>query len=164
MQPERTCPKCSYRTTLAVADLCPVCNVPLVLQERTWAPTRRAARTKLAPGVTGTLDDRLDVTVLDLSILGARLEHRVALRSGWRYVLSIPVKQDALPLQLLVRVVWTRVQRAQRIWDQAGMVYQSGVEFLEVSAEREQELAAFVGGAGGARPGPLRATVAPPRT
>lgn len=163
MQPERSCPQCSYRTTLTVADRCPVCNVPLVLQERTWTPTRRAARTKLPPGFTGKLDDRLDVTVLDLSILGARLEHRAALRSGWRYVLSVPLKKDALPLQLLARVVWTRVQRAQRVWDQAGMVYESGVEFLELSAEREQELSAFLGGAGAVCPGPLPAKVAPPR-
>lgn len=37
-QIEWTCPKCSYRTSLPVA-LCPVCEVRLMLRERTWAPS-----------------------------------------------------------------------------------------------------------------------------
>ena len=164
VQPERICAQCGYRTTLPVATRCPMCDVPLALQERTWAPTRRVERTRLSQVVRGHLDGRIDVTVLDLSIFGARLEHREALRSGWRYVLSLPVSEEALPLQLPVRVVWTRVQHAERARGQTGMLYQSGVEFRELSPEAAQELARFLGGVAGSHPGPLLATVASPRS
>ncbi len=163
MDPERICPQCSYRTTLSVGDVCPVCSVPLVLQERTWAPTRRAGQTKPSPLGTGKLDGRLEATVRDLNISGARLEHGHALRSGWRYILAIPLRQDALPLHLPMRVVWSRLQRVQRGAGSTGTSYQSGVEFRELSAERERDLAAFLGGIGETYPGPLNATVASPR-
>ncbi|HEY7677630.1 MAG TPA: hypothetical protein VIG69_11185, partial [Candidatus Methylomirabilis sp.] len=91
MEIERICPQCSYRTTLPVAELCPVCSIPLVLQERTWVPTRRAPRTVLNSPVKGRLDGRIGATILDLSILGARLEHGEPLRQGWRYILAVPL-------------------------------------------------------------------------
>lgn len=164
MNPERICAQCGYRTTLPEATRCPLCDVPLVLQERTWAPTRRAERTKLSPAVTGRLDGRFDATVLDLSIFGARLEHSEALRSGWRYVLSLPVTEDVLPLHLPVRVVWSRVQHAVRGRAQKGLLYQSGVEFRELAPEAKRELARFLGGVAETHPGPLLATVASPRS
>ncbi len=164
MNAERICARCGYRTTLPTATRCPLCDVPLQLQERTWAPTRRVERTKLSRMVTGHLDGRFDATVLDLSILGARLEHGEALRSGWRYVLSLPVSEGGLPLHLPVRVVWSRVQQAQRGRGQTGSLHQSGVEFQELSSEMEQELARFLGGVAGTHPGPLLATVASPRS
>ncbi len=164
MNAERICAQCGYRTTLPAATRCPVCDVPLQLQERTWAPTRRAERGKLSPVVTGRLDGRFDATVLDLTIFGARLEHGEALRAGWRYVLSLPVSEGALPLHLTVRVVWSRVQQAHRGRGQAALIHQSGVEFQELSAETEQELARFLGGVAGTHPGPLLGTVVSPRS
>ena len=164
VNPERICAQCGYRTTLPVATRCPVCDLPLAFQERTWAPTRRVERTQLSPVVKGHLDGRFDATVLDLSIFGARLEHSEALRSGWRYVLSLPVTEDGLPLHLPVRVVWSRVQHAERRRGQKGVLYQSGVEFRELSPEAERELARFLGGVAETHPGPLVGTVASPRS
>ena len=164
MNAERICAHCGYRTTLPAVTRCPLCDVPLDLQERTWAPTRRVERTKLSRVVTGHLDCRFDATLLDLSIFGARLEHREALRSGWRYVLSLPVSEGALPLYLPVHVIWSRVQHAARGRGQTGLLYQSGVEFRGLSPETEQALASFLGGVTGTHPGPLLATVASPRS
>ena len=163
MEPERTCPKCSYRTTLPVADLCPVCSVPLVLQERTWVPTRRAPRTVLHSPVIGRLDGRIGATILDLSILGARVEHGEPLRQGWRYILAVSLREGALPIHLPLRIVWSRAERTEQRLGKAELIYQSGVEFQGLAAEDQQALAAFLGGLGGTCPGPLPATVASPR-
>lgn len=164
MQPERSCPRCGYATTLPVAAACPVCNVPLVLQERTWLPSRRRAhRTALVPYVMGRVDDQFEATVLDLSILGARLEHTETLRSGWRYVLTLSISEETLPLSLPVRVVWSRVQRSERGRGQAGPVYESGAEFRDLPPETKQELAAFLDRRRNARPAPIVGMVASPR-
>lgn len=164
MQPERSCPQCAYATTLDVPALCPVCNVPLVARERTWAPTRRRApRTPLAPFLTGRMDDRFEATVLDLSPLGARLEHSDLLRSGWRYVLTLPLHEDAPSFSLSVRVVWTRVHRSGMGRGQVGVIYHSGVEFQEIPAEVGREVAAFLDGRRTRRSAPLIAMVTSPR-
>ena len=160
--PERICPSCSYRTSVPTASLCPLCNLPLRLQERTWAPARRVPRTTLRPPLQGLVDRRIECLVLDLSIFGARLEHDKPLRSGRRYVLDLPVREDGSLLQLPVRVVWSRVERSHAGRGQEGSVYQSGIEFRGVFAAAERELTRFLGGIRGTHPGPLHATLGSP--
>jgi hypothetical protein len=113
--------------------------------------------------VRGRLDERIGATILDLSSLGARLEHGEPLRQGWRYILAVPLREGAFPVHLPLRVVWSRAERTEQRQGKAELIYQSGVEFQGLTAEDQQALAAFLGGIGGTCPGPLSATLASPR-
>ena len=158
--PERTCPDCSYRTSSPLASVCPVCNVPLVLQERTWGAVRRPVRTQSALHAEGQASSPSEVMVHDLSVFGARLAHREPLRPGRWYALALPRTDRPEPLALPVRILWSSVRRFDPGRD-PGMIYHSGVEFRNLPPAVDRDLVAFLGGPGGTRPGPLQGTVAP---
>lgn len=54
---ERTCQRCSYATSRPVL-VCPICEVPLVLQERTWAPSRGEPWLRLPGKIRSTMGVR----------------------------------------------------------------------------------------------------------
>lgn len=158
--PERTCPDCSYRTSSPLASLCPLCNVPLILQERTWGSVRRPVRVQSALQAERQANSRSEVIVHDLSFFGARLAHGEPLRPGRWYALTLPRPDGPEPLTLPVRVLWSSVRRLEP-GRQPGMMYHSGVEFRNLPPAADQDLVAYLGGPGGTRPGPLQGTVAP---
>ncbi len=142
MERERVCPRCSYRTTRPV-DLCPACGIDLVLQPRTWRPTRRSFRVPLPPGVRGQLDGEIPVAVLDLSPLGARLEHEEIVVPGHVHLLSF-TPPDACHLRLPSRIAWSTAHRDQPEHPATGWVRRSGVEFQDVPTDGGRELLAYL--------------------
>ncbi len=140
---ERVCPECGYRTTRP-ADLCPICNVSLRTQGRGWLRRRRVGRVPLPAGVPGTLDDQIPVTVLNLSPLGACLEHAEPLLPVQPCLLTLPLP-DAGPLCLPADIVWTQAQPVAPDGDGAQRLYRSGVEFRDVPPAMAQALDTYLG-------------------
>ncbi len=160
MNPERTCPDCSYRTSSPAASLCPLCNVPLVVRERAWAPVRRPLPVPCALQAADEPGGRMQVVVRDLSVRGARLEHRKPLRLGWTYLLRLPRKDQAEGLGVAVRVLWSS-PRPIAPQGKPGPTYHSGVEFQDLAATVDRELTGYVEGPGETCPGPLQGSLAP---
>ena len=154
---ERVCPRCAYRTTRPV-DLCPICDVPLRHQERGWADARRVVRVALPPGVQGALDGQVAVTVLDLSPLGARLEHAEPLLPEQPCHLTFALP-EAAPLRLPASIVWSRAHLFEPGCGEAKWLYRSGVEFQDVPPTLARDLGAYLGRLGSG-PGSLPGTVA----
>ncbi len=140
---ERVCPRCMYRTTRPV-DRCPLCGVPLRHSERAWLRPRRADRLPLLPGVPGTLDDQMRVTVRDLSLLGARLEHAEPLLPALPCLLTI-VPPEAAPLCLPAHVAWSRPYPFDQASSEAIALYHSGVEFGDVPPAVTRALYEYLG-------------------
>ncbi len=158
---ERTCPQCSYRTSRAVSR-CPVCEVPLLEQERSWTRSRRTPRLILIPPLRAELDGGLEVAVLEISSSGARLEHRQPLTPGDLSTLTLLVDPDAEALRLPGRVVRSWIHQLEEEGD-PDPIYHSGLEFQDVPPEVVQSLAAYIlGGIANTHSGPLRGTLEPP--
>lgn len=103
--------------------------------------TRRVQRVHLAHPIAGRFGTA-EVVVVDLSVLGARLEHRVPLPAGKRGVLSFLL--DESPIALEVRVVRSRLERFSAGAD--GLtVYHSGVEFENAAVEARSRLKEMIG-------------------
>lgn len=155
---ERACPCCEYRTTRFVAE-CPICNVTLVTQERTWGERRRGVRVPVPPGVEAVLGCEVTVAVRDLNFLGACLEHADPLLPGQQCFVMIPPR-GANPLELPARVVWSRAYPLDPGPGGTGWVYRSGVEFREVPPEALRGLRAYLDGLAGAGQAPVSGSVA----
>ena len=143
---ERVCERCSYRTTRPV-PICPICEVPLRHEKQGWTDARHAIRVPLPPGVQAALNGQVTVTVLDLSPLGAGLEHVQPLLPAQPCLLTVP---PAARLALLARVVWSRPHPVEPAPGQVRWVYRSGVEFLEVPPPVARGLAAYLDRVSGA--------------
>ena len=157
---ESACPDCSYRTNSPAVTLCPLCNVPLILQERTWADGRQPLRTHLSMQTHALGNRPIQVAVLDLGFFGARLALREPLQTGRRYALTLPVPDGAQALRLSLRVLSSGV-RCPDTRCNPGMIHHSGVEFQNLPPAVDRALAAYLGGPGGTCPGPLQGSVAP---
>lgn len=158
MSLEGVCSRCGYRTNRAVT-VCPICEIPLTRQERSWSPSRRGPRIPLPPGVWGEVSGQLEVLVVDLSANGARLEHQGLLRPGHPCQLTLRLGTEAAARQLPARVVWSAVQRMEA---QAGLVYHSGLEFRRLGPEVGQALSTYLRSIDPAAAGPLAGAVASP--
>lgn len=145
------CPKCMYESG-DVATQCPICEGALVHQAASWSPARRAVRVPMPPGVWGEVNGRFAVKVVDLSSLGAQLEHAEVLRPRHHCVLTLAVPGKAPPLSLPARAIWSKVHRLD---PEEGVVCRSGVEFLDLCPEIRKELVEYVERVGGILPGPL---------
>ncbi len=158
MTPEEVCPRCGYRPTGPV-DRCPGCDAPLRPQERGRADARRAARIPLSPGVRAEVDGQVAVAVLDLSPLGARLEHVGRLLPAQPCLLTFELSEVS-PLRLPATVVWTRAHLREPEPGAPRRLFHSGVEFSDVPPPMARELGACLDRVGGG-PGSLPGT--PPR-
>ncbi len=154
---ERVCPRCAYQTTRPV-DRCPSCDVPLRHQERGWADARRAIRVSLPPGVQGDLNGQVAVTVLDLSPLGARLEHAEPLLPAQACLLTFALP-EAVSLRVPASIVWSRAHLLEPTSGETRWLYHSGVEFREVPPTLARDLGAYLNRVAGG-PGSLSGTVA----
>ena len=139
---ERICPRCAYRTTRPV-DRCPLCDVPLRREARGCAPARRTARVPLTPGVPGELDGQVAVVVLDLSPLGARLEHAEPLLPTRPCLLTF-APPEAAPLRLPASIVWTQAHLGEADAGEMRWLYWSGVEFRDVPPPVVRDLSAYL--------------------
>ena len=104
---------------------------------------RQHARLTFSQPVSGNVTASHNVSILDLSLGGARLEHTAILRPGSICYLRLPVEQQAL--SVMCRVIWSRaVGRAEGRPGETGLLYQSGVQFSNMAREVQIALAAFL--------------------
>jgi hypothetical protein len=109
----------------------------------------------MPPGVWGEVNSRFAAKVIDLSSLGAQLEHVDVLRPRHHCVLTLAVAENAQPLPLPARAIWSKVHRLDA---EEGMICRSGIEFLDLCPEIRRELVQYVERVGGILPGPLEDT------
>jgi hypothetical protein len=87
--------------------------------------------------------------VLDLSPLGAGLEHRETLREGQRFLLRMVPRWTGGSLVLPSKVVWSAVHRMEMRGGEGEFISRAGVEFLNLSATAERDLVVYLGSLGG---------------
>ncbi len=107
-------------------------------------PDRRGSpRFPIAGRLAARAHATLDVQLLDLSMTGARVEHVDLLRPGFSYSLEL---QSALGAVVLpVRIVHSTVVGTDPIAEgQRRLRYQSGLEFVSLTADQEAALAGIV--------------------
>ena len=143
MRTERVCSRCSYRTTHHLT-LCPMCDIPLELHERTWHRVRRDPRVDLSPGVPGRVNHQLDVRATNLSARGARLEHHQPLPPRGQCLISLPLGQQGAPLHLPARVVWSQVHHGEGAPATPGPLYHTGVEFQDLPVQDKWDLTVYL--------------------
>ncbi len=81
----------------------------------------------------------LDVSLCDLSVKGARIEHLGLLRPGSRCTLELPPPFG--PLVLAADIVWSKVVGTEEEADgQRRLRYQSGLAFTGITAEQQAVL------------------------
>ncbi len=96
---------------------------------RVVLPGRPAARARAT----------LDVSLCDLSVKGARIEHPSLLRPGSRCTLELPPPFG--PMALIAEIVWSKVLATEKWTDgQPRLRYQSGFAFTGVTAEQQAVL------------------------
>lgn len=88
---------------------------------------RAADRFILKPPIHGTLEEVGPVVILDLSELGARLEHSEGVNPGGRGLLSFSVPGQTAMVSGDSRVVWSRVKTLSSF--EGTLLYTSGIAF-----------------------------------
>lgn len=108
---------------------------------------RKHARLTFSEPVTGAVTSSHEVHVLDLSLGGARLEHSIILRPGNSCYIRIALDERVLTVNC--SVVWSRaVSRAPEDHSGTGLLFQSGVQFGNLSREAQAVLEAFLAAQG----------------
>lgn len=105
---------------------------------------RQGQRLILPSSLDSRLNGRLEAKVLDLSIRGARIEHRDLVRPGQAYTLSIDLPRPHTPIHVVARTVWSVVLRIEPGAESTTMVYRSGLEFEGLTSGASQRIAEFL--------------------
>lgn len=103
------------------------------------AERRRSPRREIRGELTGEITGREGARVIDLSLTGAHVEHSGMARPNMTYLLRLPLLDRELTLRC--RVMWSRLRRRP---GKAGVYYESGLEFQDVTAEAEDSLRQFL--------------------
>jgi hypothetical protein len=108
----------------------------------TEMPERRRVARLFVPRHLGGFELELrQVHLLDLSLAGARIEHRGHLHEGLVCFVDLPRPFDRL--RLTGRVVWTRLHKGEQTLEgDRHLYYQSGLAFIGVTPEQQSALAA----------------------
>lgn len=104
--------------------------------------TRRVQRVHLAQPLIARLGTT-QVVLVDISVLGARIEHHVPLAAGGSTRLAFEWEGRTIVLEC--RIVRSRLERFS-VGPEGLTVYHSGLEFDRVSAEAKAQLRTMVGG------------------
>ncbi len=104
---------------------------------------RRVARLSVPRHLSGPeLELRL-VRLLDLSVLGARIEHLEPLREGTVCYVDLPPALGRV--RLTGRIVWTGVRGGEQTPEgNRRLHYQSGMEFTALTPQQQTALAAVL--------------------
>ena len=101
---------------------------------------RRVARVSLLGRLNTQVRKNLAVRLLDLSSLGARIEHSDLLRPGAFCAFELPPTLGSLALS--ARVIWSSVVGGKHTSDgERHLIYQSGLAFVDLTAEQQAALA-----------------------
>jgi len=104
---------------------------------------REVPRISLAGHPTARARATLEVSLLDLSLKGARIEHLNLLRPGSNCHLELPAALGSLVL--IAQVRWSRVVGTEASHERERLLrYQSGLMFLQVTPEQHALLAQAV--------------------
>jgi len=104
---------------------------------------RRAPRLRVGRRLGGEARAWLDVRLVDVSLTGARIEHRDVLRPGSTCTFEFPPALGALVLS--ARVVHSLVVGAEPGPGEVPVArYQSGLEFIGMKADQQAVLAGIV--------------------
>ncbi len=105
---------------------------------------RRAPRIVIAGRVGGRAHAILDVRILDISITGTRIEHLSPLAPGTPCTLELPSALGSLRLSArVVRSVVTGSE--QSAVGKRLLRYESGIEFMGITAEQQATLTSALG-------------------
>ena len=108
-------------------------------------PERRRGRRIVVPGrLGGRVRATLDARVLDLSTVGARIEHQNMLRPGFECTLELPPPMGGLILP--VRVIRsTVVGTSESPAGERILRYESGLTFTKLTTEMQKALENVLG-------------------
>jgi hypothetical protein len=101
---------------------------------------RRIPRVRMADRPAARVRPSLEARLVDLSLTGARIEHFGTLRPEVPCTIELP--GATRPLVLPVRIVWSHVVGTEHSPEgERRLRYQSGLEFIGVTAEQQAILA-----------------------
>jgi hypothetical protein len=104
---------------------------------------RRVPRVRLPAPLSGRTLGILSFYLVDLSVLGARIEHTDPLRPGSSWALELPIPLGGPVLS--GQVVWSRViEEKQTPGGDQSHRYQSGLLFTALTGDQQAELARIV--------------------
>ncbi len=102
---------------------------------------RQVARITVPQQLKGTGLERRLVRLVDLSATGARIEHTDPVYEGLVCDVDLPPALERGRLK--GRVVWTKLhKRAQTFGGNTRVFYQTGLAFVDITAEQREALAA----------------------
>jgi hypothetical protein len=111
--------------------------------DRVTPRKRRFGRLTFKEPITDLVTASHDVSILDLSLGGARVEHSVVLRPGSTCHLRLPLK--TVNVTVICDVVWSRaVGIANGGPRGSGLLYHSGLMFTTLSSEARLHLTAYL--------------------
>jgi hypothetical protein len=118
----------------------PAVEIPPPHQE--YNIQRRGARARLRTGTAAKLH-LWDVTVIDLSLSGALIEHTHRARMRDLYYLSF--QADGLHLRIQARAVRSFVShRVPVAGGERQLVYRTGIEFADLTADTTKRISAYL--------------------
>lgn len=103
---------------------------------------RRFARLTLSEPLVDQVTASHDVSILDLSKGGARVEHTMILRPGSTCHLRLPIRTRSV--MVVCNVVWSKAVARAESTQGGGLLYQSGLEFARLTTETQAILTAFL--------------------
>jgi hypothetical protein len=104
---------------------------------------RRHGRLTFKEPITDLMTASHDVSILDLSLGGVRVEHIVVLRPGSTCHLRLPLK--TVNMIVICDVVWSRAVGISSGGPRgSGLLYHSGLMFTTLSAEARLYLTAYL--------------------
>ena len=106
---------------------------------------RKHARLTFNEPATGAVTSSHEVSILDLSRGGARVEHTIILRPGSSCYLRLPLDERVLTVNCVI--IWSRAVADEQ--GGVGLLFQSGVQFGSLSREAESVLEAYLNSQGG---------------
>lgn len=105
---------------------------------------RRVPRVKVEGKLKSKVRTIMDASLIDLSTMGAMIEHTQVLRPGT--LCDLAMRWGEKELIVRAKVVWSSVIRSDK--DEKGkdiLIYRSGLEFYEPKKEQADFIASIVG-------------------
>ena len=122
---------------------------------------RKSGRVKLPAALQGSVDLRNEVTVIDLSMSGAMIDHTERLSPGRTCFLFMPL--PSANLRLRAQLVWSQVNNIGNVSQGPGnMRFRSGVHFLKLTEEEAAHLRQYLTILSGRGTGPAGAAILAP--
>lgn len=105
---------------------------------------RRFVRGRVGRRLGSKVRPVFEGTVIDLSLAGVCIEQQEALEPGWEceVVLQEP---DGNTLALPARVAWMDPGRMVKRGTELVLIYQAGLEFVDLTPEQQEALARILG-------------------